>query len=225
MTVEISSSQVENKVEQSKPNDKEYNFRALEAKYQRQLEQERTEREKIVRELEETKKLIQNKQSEEDDEDSEPYIDKKRLAKTLNHFEKKFEEKIDQKAEEKARRLFDEEKKNSWLETNRDFYDVMQHAEKLAQKNPDLAEMILRMPEGFERQKLVYANIKALGLDKSEAKQTPIQEKIDANKRTPYYQPTGIAAAPYAAASDFSEAGQKAAYLKMQETKKRLGLR
>lgn len=227
MSVETTSTQLDAavKIDQStKPNDKEYNFRALEAKYQTQLAQERAERERIARELEEAKKVHQMKQHDEEDDDSEPYVDKRRLNKTLSNFEKKFEERIEKKAEEKARKLFDEEKKNAWLDSNRDFYDVMQHAEKLAQKNPDLAETILRMPEGFERQKLVYANIKALGLDKPEVKQSTIQEKVDANKRTPYYQPSGVAPAPYAAVADFSETGQKQAYEKLQQLKSRLSL-
>lgn len=224
MSAETAATQVDgSKVEQTKPNDKEYNFRALEAKYQRQLEQERAEKERIARELEEAKK-VHTKQHEEEDDDSEPYVDKRRLTKTLTNFEKKFEERIEKKAEEKARKLFDEEKRNSWLESNRDFYDVMQHAEKLAQKNPELAESILRMPDGFERQKLVYSNIKALGLDKPESKQASIQEKIDSNRRTPYYQPSGVAPSPYAGSGNFSESGQKQAYQKMQELKAKLTL-
>ena len=76
---------------------------------------------------------------------------------------------------------------------------------------------------GVERfQKLVYENIKALGVDKPEQKQNSVQEKIDANKRSPYYQPSGVGSAPYASAGDFSDSGQKNAYAKMQELKKRL---
>jgi hypothetical protein len=120
--------------------------------------------------------------------------------------------------------MLQSEKQSTWLNTNKDFYEVMQNAEKLAQRDPELAETILRMPEGFDRQKLVYANIKALGLHKPEEKQPSIQEKIDANRRNPYYQPSGIAAAPYASAGDFSASGQKNAYEKMQELKNRLRL-
>lgn len=225
MSVESTAIQGEGaRSDQTKPNDKEYNFRALESKYQRQLEQERTEKERITRELEEMRRGVQTKHSEDDDDDSEPYIDKKRLTKTLTSFEKKFEDKIEKKAEEKARTLLAEERKNAWLESNQDFYDVMQHADKLAQSNPILADTILKMPDGFERQKLVYANIKALGLDKPEVKAPTIQEKIDANRRTPYYQPSGIAPPPYASVGNFSESGQKQAYQKMQELKSRLSL-
>ena len=100
----------------------------------------------------------------------------------------------------------------------------MNHAEKLAQKDPELAETILSMPESFERQKLVYKNIKALGLHLPEQKAQSIQEKVDANRRNPYYQPSGIANAPYASQGDFSPQGQQQAYNKMRELQKKMRL-
>jgi hypothetical protein len=208
-----------NPVQESKPNDKELNFRALEAKYQRELQQERSARleaEKLAQEA------VSKKQHDNDEEDSEPYVDHRKLEKKLTSFEKRLEDKIDRKAEEKARNLIESDRRESWIRSNTDFYDVLQHAEKLAQKNPELAESILQMPDSFERQKLVYSNIKALGLNKPEIKQPSVQEKIDANRKSPYYQPSGIAPGPYASASDFSASGQKNAYDKMQELKNRL---
>ena len=78
------------------------------------------------------------------------------------------------------------------------------------------------MPEGFERQKLVYKNIKALGVHKPEQKQPSIQDKVDANKRSPFYQPNGVGSAPYSSVGDFSAGGQKNAYEKMQQLKSKL---
>ncbi len=80
------------------------------------------------------------------------------------------------------------------------------------------------MPDTFERQKLVYQTIKELGIDKPQGhKESDIQAKINANQRGPYYQPGGVGTAPYAgAASDFSPQGQKQAYDRMVELKKRL---
>jgi len=209
--------------QEEKPNSKEFNFRQLESKYERIVAQERAERERLAKELEELKK--QPSKDLSDDDDSEPYVDHKKLAKRFDNFEKKLEEKIDKRAEERARKLFEEEKKNSWMSTNTDFYDILQHADKLQHSNPELADMILRMPDGFERQKLVYANIKALGLHKPEVKQPSIQEKIDANRRSPYYQPSGVANSPYNATGDFSPVGQKNAYEQMKalQSKMRLG--
>lgn len=207
-------------VQESKTSDKEINFRAIEAKHRRELEQERQARAELERQLQETQ--ARRAQQNDDDDESEPYVDHRRLEKKLSSFERKMEEKIDRKAEEKARSMLEREKQESWLRNNADFYEVMQHAEKFAQRDPELAETILQMPEGFERQKLVYKNIKALGLHKPEQKQPSIQEKIDANRRSPYYQPSGVAAAPYAAAGDFSASGQKNAYDKMKELQARL---
>jgi hypothetical protein len=213
-------------VEANKPNDKEYNFRALEAKYKRELEAERAARleaERIAQEAAAAKRsALQDDDSEGDD--AEPYVDKKRL----NRFGKSLKESTQseiQKGMEAAKQAAKEElRQELWLESNPDFYDVLQHADKFAQKAPKLAEAILRMPEGFERQKLVYQNIKELGVDKPEAKASSVQEKIEANKKSPYYQPSGIAAAPYAGGGDFSSVGQKNAYAKMQELKQRLRL-
>ena len=100
----------------------------------------------------------------------------------------------------------------------------MKHAQKLVDKDPELAETILEMPDTFERQKLVYKSIKSLGLHKPEESKESIQSKIDANRRTPYYQPSGVASAPYASQGDFSPAGQKNAYDKLKELKNRLRL-
>lgn len=211
MTENVQTSQVE----QPKQNDKELNFRALEAKYQRELQQERAARleaEKMAREAAEKKNVV------EEDEDDEPYVGHKKLNKALNNFGQQNKTEI-QKAMEAAKQAAKEEIKNEiWLENNSDFEEVMKHAEKLALKSPRIAQSILSMPDSFERQKLVYENIKLLGLDKPEPKQSSVQEKIDANRKSPYYQPSGMGAAPYnAGMGDFSEAGKKNAYAKLQE--------
>lgn len=202
-------------VEQPKQNDKELNFRALEAKYQRQLEQERAARMEAERMA---KEALEKKHVVDDDDEEEPYVGHKKLNKALNNFGQQNKTEI-QKAMEAAKQAAKEEIKNEmWLENNSDFEEVMKHAEKLALKSPRIAQSILSMPDSFDRQKLVYENIKLLGLDKPEQKQSSIQDKVDANRKSPYYQPSGIAAAPYnSAAGDFSEAGKKNAYAKLQE--------
>lgn len=210
-----------NQTQENKPSDKELNFRILEAKYQKQLEQERQARleaEKKAQEALERRNLAQ----EEDEDDSEPYVDKKKLAKTLNRFGEQAKQQTQQEVKAAVQQALQEERRQNWLKSNPDFYEVMQHAEKFAQADPELAETILEMPEGFERQKLVYKNIKALGIHKPPVPKPSIQEKVDANKRSPYYQPSGVGTAPYAGAGDFSDQGQKQAYAKMQELKNRL---
>lgn len=209
---------------QTKPNDKELNFRQLEARYERQLAQERAAREEAERKAQEA--LARRQQDPDDeDEDSEPYVDHKKLNKKLNKFGQSTQSEI-QKAMELAKEKAKEElKQEMWLENNPDFFDVLQnHAERFAQKSPKLAESILRMPDTFERKKLVYQTIKEMGIDKPELKQSSIQDKIDANRKGPYYQPSGVGSAPYGMTSDFSNSGQKNAYDKMQELKNRLRL-
>lgn len=212
----------DNKETEQKPNDKEYNFRQLEAKYQRQLAEEKGKREEAERLVKET---MVRKQEPDDDDESEPYVDHKKLNKKLTNFGQATQTEI-QKAMQQAKEAAKEEvKQELWLENNPDFYDVLKHADKFAEKNPRLAESILRMPECFERQKLVYQNIKALEIDKPPPKQSAVQDKIEANKRSPYYQPSGVAGTPYnAGQGDFSPSGQKNAYSKMQELKKRLSI-
>lgn len=200
------------------PNNKEINFRlqekALKDKYERELSVERAERERLTKELE--------ARNSPEDEDTEPYVDHKKLNKTLHKFGQQTQNDM-QKAMEQAKFSAKEEiKREMWLENNPDFYEVLQHADKFAEKAPELAKSILTMPEGFERQKLVYNNIKTMGVHRPEVKQPSIQEKIDANRKSPYYQPSGISSAPYSSQSDFSPGGQKQAYDKMQDLKSRL---
>lgn len=211
----------ENQVQEQPLSNKELNFRALEQKYQQQLAAERAEKERLFQELHQKKQP----EPQEDEEDSEPYIDHKRLRKEQAKFGQQIKQETQTEIQKAVKMALDEERKQNWMKNNPDFYDVMQqHADKLAQMNPELAETILEMPEGFERQKLVYKNIKALGLHKPPEKQATIQDKIDANRRSPYYQPSGVGSAPYSQVADYSDAGQKQAYDKMQALKKQLRL-
>lgn len=220
----------QNQAQEVKPNDKELNFRRQEETFKRQLDQERQARiaaEQRASELT-AAKATSRSEDEDDDRSDEPYIDEKRLQKKLAKFEKSMDAKIDQKAEQKARMLVEEERRANYLKSNNDFNEIMNadNVEKFAEKYPSLAENILRMPEGFERQKLVYENIKALGVNKKEVPIPSVQDKIDANRRSPYYQPSGIGAAPYGqpgtGGKDYSSSEKKSAYDQMQQLKARL---
>lgn len=209
--------------EEKSQSDKELNFRKLEAKYERQLAQERAEREAQLKRVQEEYENKLNQFQKPDDDDEDIYIDKKRLNRQLTDFEKSLEKKFDQRAEEKARSLMDQRQREQYLKDNPDFYQTLEkHADDFAEKSPHLAQSILKMPEGFDRQMLVYHNIKALGLDKPKEN---IQDKINQNQRGPYYQPSGMGSAPYNnTAGDFSPAGKKNAYEKLKELKSRLRL-
>lgn len=201
--------------QQEQPSNKELNFRALEAKFQRELAAERSERERLAKELEERSQI-------KEEPENDPYVDHKKLDAKLANFGKNTKTDIE-KAMEIAKKAAKEElKQEMWLDNNKDFYEVMKHADKLYEKEQELAESILQMPECFERNKLVYKNIKALGLHKPPEKESSIQQKVNANRSSPYYQPSGIGSAPYSQVADFSQTGQKQAYQKMQELKNKL---
>jgi hypothetical protein len=208
----------ENQIQENKASDKELNFRALEAKYQKQLEQERGARLEAERRAQE----MASAKHEPEEDDSDPYIDHKKLEKKLAKFGEQTKQSTQSEIQKAVHKAIAEERQQNWMKNNPDFYDVLQHAEKFAQRDPALAESILEMPESFERQKLVYQNIKALNLHMPEQKQQSIQEKVDANRKSPFYQPSGVGSAPYAQSGDFSAVGQKSAYNKMQELKARL---
>lgn len=202
-------------------NDKELNFRKQQAMYERML----NEREQRIAQLEQERQAKAQPQHDDDDDTSDAYVDHKRLKKTLAQQGQSTQSEI-QKAMQMAKQSAKEElKQEFWLESHPDFEQTMMLADKFAEKHPNLAKTMLRMPEGFERQQLVYQTIKDMGFDKPEVKQSAVQDKIDSNRRSPYYQPTGVGAAPYTGEqSDFSPSGQKAAYEKIQALKNRLKL-
>lgn len=208
--------------EQSKSNDKEYNF----AQMRKQLDQERSARLVAEERAAQMERQSQAKpQYEDDDADDEPYVDKRKLKKELTKFGEQNKAYTQQEINRSVQTALEEERKTNYLKTNSDFNNVMSNdtIQKFADKHPGLAENILRMPEGFERQKLVYETIKALGVDRPDQKQPSIQDKVDANKRSPYYQPSGVGSAPYAGATaDYSPAGQKNAYEQLLKLKANL---
>ncbi len=203
--------------------DKELNFRKLESKYQQELGAERARREDMEKRLNEmTQRQSQVQEVEEDD--PEPYVDHKRLEKKLNKFGQSTQSEIEKAMQIAKNQAKQEIKQEMFLESNPDFFHVLELADKFAEKAPKLAENILRMPAGFERQQLVYQTIKELGLDKPSVKESTIQEKVDANRRSPYYQQSGVGTAPYQSVGNYSPDGQKQAYDKMKELQARLRL-
>ena len=220
MTDQVQSSQSVGT--ETKTNTTEQNIAAIRLKYERELAQERAARAEAERAAREAQ--LRHNPVIDDDEDAEPYVDHKKLEKKLAKFGEQTQKQTQSEIQKAVQLALHEERKQNWIKQNGDFYDVLQHAEKLAQKDPELAESILEMPEGFERQKLVYKNIKALGLHKPQEKNPSIQEKIEANRRSPYYQSSGVGTSPYSSQSDYSPQGQKNAYEKMQELKSRLRL-
>lgn len=207
---------------QQQQSEKELNFRKQEQMFQRQLAAEKARADELERRYEESRRQVQQPQQDDDDATDEPYVDHKRLDKKLAKHGEKVKKETQTEIQTAVQQALAQERKANWLKNNADFYDVLEHADKLAQRAPDLAESILEMPDGFERQKLVYKNIKALGLHQDAPRVPSIQEKVDANRRSPFYQPSTVGTAPYSSQGNFSPTGQKEAYDKMQELKARL---
>ena len=196
-------------VQEPVDNQKEYNF----AQLRKQMEQERQARIAAEEKAARYEQLAQHKPTDDEDDD-EPYVDKKKLKKVLNQFGDEAKKTTADIVKNEVEKALNQERTQQYLKQNADFDKVMNSdlVQKFADTHPALAEVILKMPEGFERQKLVYENIKAAGMDKPQLKQQTIQEKVDANRRSPFMPSSGPGSAPYAQVGDFSPVGQKNAY-------------
>jgi hypothetical protein len=192
----INAQDTPNTSTETKQTDKDYNF----AQLRKQVEAERVARVQAEERAAELERQVKSKPIHEDDEDDdEPYVDRRKLKKELNRFGEQSKQQTQADIQRTVQEALNEERRQNYLKQNNDFNHVMSEAtiQKFADRHPEIAENILRMPEGFERQKLVYSTIKALGVDKPEAKPQSIQEKIDANRKNPYYQPSQMGTAPY----------------------------
>lgn len=194
--------------------------------YERQLDQERQARiqlEQRLSEIERSKRPTED----EDEDDGEPYIDRRKLAKTTTKVKQEIRQETQQDVKQAIQVALEQDRRERWLESNPDFEETMSHADKLAQMDPELARSILAMPDSFERQKMVYRNIKLLGVNKPKAPESTVQQKIDANRKSPFYQPSGVGSAPYGVHNggfNVSEQQGKDLYNQMKETQKRMRL-
>lgn len=188
----------------------------------RQLEEERAVRVQLQEELKHEREQKARKPYKDDDDDEvsdEPYIDRRTLKKEMAKTFEQIRKETAKDADERVAVAIEKERQQSFLKSNPDFKEILspEFIQKFAEKHPEIADPMLEMPDNFARQKLLYQNIKALGVNKPTVTQPSIQQKIDANRKSPYYQPSGGNTPPYASTGDFSDGGQKNAYAKMQE--------
>lgn len=207
-------------------NDEQLNLVKQRKMYERQLDQERQARLQLEQRLSEIEKA-KRPLDDEDEDDGEPYIDRRKLAKTTTKVKQEIRQETQQDVKQAIQIALEQDRRERWLESNPDFEDVLSHAEKLQEINPRLARHILSMPDNFERQQLVYENIKTMGLNRPKAPESTVQQKIDANRKSPFYQPSGVGAAPYGVHNggfNVSEKQGKDLYNQMKETQKRMRL-
>lgn len=170
-------------------------------------------------------------QQEEEITSDEPYLDHNRFRKEMAKFSQTMEAKIDQRAEEKARKLIEEEKRHEYLKKNRDFNEVMdkENLMKVIEEYPEVAEEFNGLPADFQRQKALYATIKAL--KKNPAPEAPksapkssLEQAMLERKAQNAYQPGGSSGGPFQSMGDFSEGGMKNAYNKFKSLQKTVNL-
>lgn len=214
------SEEIQN-TDQQKPqtdNSAEINFAKLRKKLEAEIQEKEALKLKTVQLEKEREELLRGRNvASEDDDDDEPYIDKRKLKKELSRHGEEFEKRVEKKVQE----ALEEERRATYLKENNDFNDILSEdgLKGFVESHPNLANAILRMPDGFERQKLVYENIKALKKLKEASFKPSIQDTIEANRRSPYYKGPTSATPPFGGQID-----PKAAYNKMQELKSRLRL-
>lgn len=200
----------------------EINFRKQEQQFQRRLDEAERRREDAEKQV---KELLNRQQEPEDEEQSdEPYIDHKKLNKTLKKFGQQSKTEIQNDIKQAVAQAKEEARQELFLEQNPDFFDYLENnVEKFANSHIQLAKSLHKMPDTFERKVLVYETMKKLGVDKPVIKESTIQQKIDQNQRGNFYQPTNIGSPGYmSSGGDFSPTGQKGAYDKMKELQARL---
>lgn len=214
------SEEIQN-TDQQKPqtdNSAEINFAKLRKKLEAEIQEKEALKLKTVQLEKEREELLRGRNvASEDDDDDEPYIDKRKLKKELSRHGEEFEKRVEKKVQE----ALEEERRATYLKENNDFNDILSEdgLKGFVESHPNLANAILRMPDGFERQKLVYENIKALKKLKEASSKPSIQDTIESNRRSPYYKGPTSATPPFGGQID-----PKAAYNKMQELKSRLRL-
>ena len=208
--------------QQEQPTQQQLNFAAL----RKQLEEERQARAQAELKAQELERLASQKVSvqEDDDDDFEPYVDRKKLKKELSKAIDYTKKETRQEIEQAVRQAIESERQQNYLRENPDYAQYMtpEKLNEFGNAHPAIAKSLMNMPDSFERQKLVYETMKTLAATKqAQAERSSIQEKVDANRRSPFFN-SSSASAPYAGGGDYSEAGMKAAYEQIQALKSKM---
>ena len=214
-----------------KKNESEGHFAKLrQAKEKAELvaEHERNERLRLQQEIDSIRAQKLSPKSDEEEEEDDGYVDARALKRTIKRLESDF----DRKVEEKLVKKLDEENRKNFMFKLKSEYPDFDHvlteetAAKLEQANPKLAQMILNVPDEYQRRAMAYEAIKTAGLHKKAepAAKESVQDKINQNQRSLYYIPpaTGTAGMP---SGDFSPEGRKAAYARLKNLKSAVAAR
>lgn len=183
------------------------------------------EREMLRKQLDEIRQANQPK--EEDPLDGvDDYIDKERLQLIRQKDKVAFQKEAEMIANRtyEARRR-EEEKQNFLPRLKSQFHDydsVMSEANiaKLEQTSPAFLKTVLKIDDDYERRLLTYEYLKSQ-IGKIEEPKSSIQDRVEENKRNPYYSPAGSGTP---AAVDFdikSKSARDQAYAKLKAAQRR----
>lgn len=213
-------------VEQKESN-AERNFAKLRQKAEKAeqlVEHERLERLKLQEEVERLRnqRAPEVPDDEEDDTSGDPYVDKRKLKKLFTKWEQKNDEKIVKTAREIAKEILSEERQRDYMfrlkSEHRDFEDVVndESIERLKSASPKMAAMLANVPGEYEKHLFAYEAIKMANLHRKPEEN--VKQKVEQNLRNPYYHPATTGSGS-TSMGDFSQAGKKAAYEKIQQLK------
>ena len=207
--------------QQEQPTQQQLNFAAL----RKQLEEERQARAQAELKAQELERLASQKLSVQDDdeEDFEPYVDKKKLKKELSKAIDYTKKETRQEIEQAVRNAIEAERQQNYLRENPDYatYMTPERLNEFGNAHPNIAKSLMNMPDSFERQKLVYETMKTLSATKAQQEKASMQDKIDNNRRNPFFS-SQTSSAPYLGGGDFSESGMKSAYEQIQALKSKM---
>lgn len=212
-------------VAEQKESNAERNFAKLRQKAdkaEQMADQERNERLKLQEEVERLRgQRVTEFSDDEEDDSSDPYVDKRKLKKLFTKWEAKNDEKIVRTAQEIARQVLNEDRQRNFMtqlkSEHRDFDEVVNDdtIEKLKAGSPRMAAMLAGEPDEYKKHAIAYEAIKLANLHR---KPENVKEKVEQNMKNPYYYPSSMGTGG-TSLGDFSSTGKKAAYDKIQQLK------
>jgi hypothetical protein len=206
---------------------KELNFRRLEAERQKDREarlRAEWEAQQLKTEMQKMQEMLKPKEKDPlDDEDLDPDLRSK-----LQQIRERDRQEFLKASRDIARQTFEEEKGRDKRENpvgvlKKEFSDYDSYMNEdtireLEESHPEFTQALLNMPDEYERRKLAYNYVKKI---KSQKPSTSIQDKVKENQQNPYYTPAS-AGTPSAADFDIrSPAARQAAYAQLKANQKR----
>ena len=191
------------------------NFRYLREERERlekKLEQERREKEELIRYVQQQTSMQAQQAPEEEEYQAPP--DEYLEGKHLNKYQQQIKLKIDREKkarEESERRMYEMMVQQQLMMDYPDYRQVLsaENLDKLEKMNPDLARSILSNPDPLSKRKATYDAIKAFVIPAKSNEKKEMELKIQAEKASKNFNkpvPTSsTASSPLSKANAFSD--------------------